>query len=70
MTSKIRDTSLPNVWACEDNIFNICMNEIKEFPQYITKLDDIKGKLLKKNIFRKHTLIWKWISLELEKTAI
>ena len=28
----------------EDEIFIICMSELKEFPEYITKLDDIIGK--------------------------
>ncbi len=28
----------------EDEIFVICMSEFKEFPEYITKLNDIDGK--------------------------
>ena len=28
----------------EDEIFIICMSELKEFPEHITKLDDIIGK--------------------------
>ena len=50
MTSKLKDTSLPDVWTCEDTIFNICMNEIEEFPQYLTKFDDIVKKFPKKHL--------------------
>lgn len=48
MTEKIVDTSLPNKWACENTIFEICMNEIEEFSQYLTNLDDIEGELSRK----------------------
>ena len=50
MGKKITDTSLPDVWACEDTIFNICMDEINEFPQYLTNIDDIQGRFPKKHL--------------------
>ena len=40
----IVDNSLPDVWATEDTIFGICMENIEEFPEYITHFDDIEGK--------------------------
>ncbi|WP_298502442.1 hypothetical protein [uncultured Methanobrevibacter sp.] len=43
MSKKIVDNALPDVWATEDSIFNICMVEIEEFPEYLTKLRDIEG---------------------------
>ena len=48
VVEKIVDNSLPNVWACENAIFDICMNEIEEFPRYLTNLDNIEGKFPKK----------------------
>ncbi|WP_407423590.1 hypothetical protein [Methanobrevibacter sp.] len=43
MYGEIVDNSLPDKWDAEDKIFNLCMVEIEEFPQYLTKLDDIEG---------------------------
>lgn len=43
MYGEIVDNSIPNKWDAEDKIFNLCMVEVEEFPQYLTKLDDIKG---------------------------
>ena len=43
MNSKIVYAALPDIWASEDRIFNICMVEIPEFPRYITDFDDIVG---------------------------
>ena len=44
MDKDIVDNSLPDVWATEDTIFEICMEHIEEFPEYITHFDDIEGK--------------------------
>ena len=43
MCDETVDNSLPDKWDAEDKIFNLCMVEIEEFPQYLTKLDDIEG---------------------------
>lgn len=50
MNSKIVYNSLPDIWATEDRIFNICMTQIQEFPQYITDFDDIVGYFPEKYI--------------------
>ncbi len=50
MDKKVTDTSLPDVWACEDTIFNICMDEIDEFLQYLTNINDIEGRFPKKHL--------------------
>lgn len=50
MNSKIVDNSLPDIWATEDRIFNICMTQIQEFSQYITDFDDIVGYFPEKYI--------------------
>ena len=36
---------MPDVWAAEDTIFWICTEDIEEFAQYLTRFDDIEGKL-------------------------
>ena len=43
MYGEIVDNSLPDKWDAEDKIFNLCMVEIDEFPQYLTRLEDIEG---------------------------
>lgn len=41
MCENIVDNSVPSIWDAEDKIFSICMVKIEEFPQYLTKFDDI-----------------------------
>lgn len=48
MSKKIIDNSLPDIWATEDTLFWMCMNQIEEFPKYITKFDDIIGPINEK----------------------
>ena len=50
MNSRLVDNSLPDIWATEDRIFNLCMSEIPEFPQYITNFDDVVGYFPEKYI--------------------
>lgn len=50
MGQKVTDSSLPEVWVCEDTIFNICMDEIDEYPRYLTNLDDIGARFPKKHL--------------------
>ncbi len=44
MQKSMKDEYFPIRHDAEDEIFIICMSEFKEFPKYITKLDDIVGK--------------------------
>ena len=44
MQKSMKDEYFPIRHDAEDEIFIICMSEFKEFPEYITRLDDIVGK--------------------------
>ncbi len=44
MKKETKSQYVPIRHDAEDEIFIICMSEFKEFPEYITKLDDIVGK--------------------------
>ena len=44
MKKEMKEKYFPIRRDAEDEIFIICMSELKEFPEYITKLDDIIGK--------------------------
>lgn len=41
MCENIVDYSVLSIWDAEDKIFSLCMVKIEEFPQYLTKFEDI-----------------------------
>ena len=44
MKKEMESDYIPIRYDAEDEIFIICMSEFREFPEHITKLDDIIGK--------------------------
>lgn len=48
--NQIVDNELVDKFDAEDTIFNNCMNDFSEFPEYITGFDDIEGHFSKKHM--------------------
>lgn len=47
---KVFDNELVDKFDAEDTIFNNCMTNFREFPEYITHYDDIKDHIPQNNV--------------------